>query len=119
MNALNPEELQNSSSCKSTVTTPGPFAAMTSCTASTNGFSSTDGLGVLIVPRNRTMKPRASAASSPEYFSSLTLIGAARPLNRDLAVSGILHSRFVGLRDSELPRCPDGDPAGIEAGVQI
>src|SRR6266568_58629 len=71
MKDLKPEELQNSKPLKSTVTSGAPPAVTALCTASTKGFSTSAGLGVLTVPLNRTTGWPASEASSAEYFSSL------------------------------------------------
>src|SRR5512133_1474683 len=104
MNDLNPDELQNSSSRRSTRTRPGPRFASCEWTASTNGFRTTAGFTVLMVPRNTTRGPSTSAASNAEYFSSATSSGAPAAVG-----SGIRSSRDLERGHPKRARGVDGD----------
>src|SRR5512137_1785274 len=80
MKLLKPEELQNSSSVKSTRTSLAWALSSRSCTWSTKGLSTAAGLTVLMVPRNWTRDPAGSTTMLAEYFSSETwMVGARAP----------------------------------------
>src|SRR6516165_1606454 len=86
MKDLNPDELQNSSWVRSTRTSLAAASSTCWCTASTNGFRTTAGLTVEIVPLKWTRMPAASGAMCAEYFSSATWSAGMRAANDGLCM---------------------------------
>src|SRR5512140_2602486 len=117
MKLLKPDELQNSSSVKSTRTSLAPALTSRSCTWSTKGLSTLAGLTVLMVPRNWTRAPRGSACMVAEYFSSETWMAGARAPGWDESTMDA--SGYLDLGGAQASPGEDRDPVPLASDGEL